>query len=71
MTRQVRARQGDTLDAVLYRVYGHTGGVTEAALQLNPGISRMGPELPEGTPINMPGAPAARHEKKRTLQLWD
>lgn len=67
--RTVRAHQGETLDQLCYRVLGTTAGVTEQALQLNPGIAELGPVLPEGALIRLPEAQASQPRIK-TIQLW-
>jgi phage tail protein X len=65
----VRAHQGETLDALCYRVLGGTAGITERALRLNPGLAELGPILPEGTPVRLPEAePETR--RIETVQLW-
>ncbi|EJK20359.1 phage Tail Protein X [Klebsiella pneumoniae subsp. pneumoniae KPNIH19] len=40
---KVRAYQGDTVDALCWRHYGRTQGVTEQVLQANPGLAEHGP----------------------------
>lgn len=70
MNRVVRAHQGETLDALLYRVYGKTAAVTEKTLQLNPGLADQGPVLREGTPVTLPPPPEIRETKKPKIQLW-
>lgn len=66
----VRAQQNDTLDALCYRVYGYTQGITEQILAANPGLAEKGPLLPHGMQINLP---AITHSPQRapTVQLWD
>lgn len=66
---QVRARQGDTLDLICHRHLGTTAGVTERALELNPGIAALGAELPIGAPVTLPEAPDA--PVKTRTKLWD
>ncbi|MDE3738596.1 tail protein X [Pseudomonas resinovorans] len=66
---QVIARQGDTLDAICWRHYGRTAGVTEAVLEANPGLADLGAVLPLGTPIHLP--PQAPQPQRRVVQLWD
>lgn len=66
----VIAQQGDTVDAICWRHYRQTAGITEQVLELNPGLSSIGPILPEGYQITLPDqtpAPAA----KQLIQLWD
>ncbi|WP_439090191.1 tail protein X [Serratia bockelmannii] len=63
------ALQGDTLDALCYRVYGRTAGVVEVVLLANPGLAERGVILPHGTVVMLPvidTAPASE-----TVQLWD
>jgi phage tail protein X len=64
----VIARQYDTLDLICHRHLGQTAGVTERALEMNPGVARLGEILPEGTAITLPdeAAPAVIE----TVQLW-
>lgn len=70
MSRIAHAHQGDTLEAVLYRVYGQTAAVTEQALILNPGLADQGPVLAEGTAIRLPPAPESQETNKPRIQLW-
>lgn len=70
MKRTARAHQGETLDALLYRIYGKTAAVTEQTLQLNPGLADQGPVLREGTPVMLPAPPEARETKTPKIQLW-
>lgn len=67
---QVRARQGDTLDALCWRHLGLTQGVVERALELNPGLVEHGPVLPHGTLVELP-EPPARVAVTSTIHLWD
>lgn len=70
MTTSVRAQQNDTVDALCWRHYGRTAGVTEAVLEANPGMAEHGPFLPHGTPVNLPVAqPAA--PQRHVVNLWD
>lgn len=65
-----RANQGETLDALCQRVLGRTAGVTEVALAANPGLSDLGPVLPNGTPVNLPEAVQAAQTETALVQLW-
>ncbi|MFM9269970.1 tail protein X [Halomonas elongata] len=67
---EVRAHQGETLDRLCYRVLGRTAGVTEQALELNPGLAELGPELPHGTLVMLPDEHAAAPPIANTIQLW-
>jgi phage tail protein X len=69
MTTTVHAQQGDTLDALCWRVYGRTTGVVEAVLAANPGLADHGPVLPHGTPVRLPDQPAAA-EQRQQVNLW-
>lgn len=70
MKRTARAHQGETLDALLYRVYGRTAGITEQVLQLNPHLADQGPVLKEGTAVVLPPPPETRETKTPKIQLW-
>ncbi|MBP2850533.1 MULTISPECIES: tail protein X [Dickeya] len=66
---QVRTQQHDTVDALCWRYYGRTAGLTEQVLAVNPGLADIGPILPHGLLVELPDvAPVATQE---TLQLWD
>ena len=66
---QVRAQQGDTLDALVWRHYGRTAGVVEATLQANPDLAELGAVLPHVTLVTLPDLPPPA--KNRLVQLWD
>lgn len=68
---QVRAQQGDTLDLLCWRYLGQTGGVVEAALELNPDIAAFGPILPHGHLVTLPDQGGATSKQNQTVQLWD
>ncbi|RPE74618.1 tail protein X [Vulcaniibacterium tengchongense] len=69
---RVYARQGDTLDLLCWRHLGHTAGVVEQALEMNPGLCEHGPVLPHGTPVDLPEITATASAVTRPLvQLWD
>ncbi len=70
---QATAQQGETLDAVCWRVLGRTEGVTEQAYNLNPHLAALGPLLPGGTRITLPDVttPAAAPVRRETVKLWD
>lgn len=70
MSRTVRSQQGDTLDRICYRAYGHTAGITEAVLEANPGLADLGPVLPSATVITLPDI-ATASTSTTTVQLWD
>lgn len=66
---QIRAKQGDTLDLILFHHYGYTAGITEQVLQLNPALAELSPLLPIGTLITLPDAPTKAEAP--LIQLWD
>lgn len=71
MTRQLRARQGDTLDLICWRYYGRTAGVTESVLAANPGVADLGSILPHGTLVTVPEIKTTTPNQIPLVQLWD
>ncbi|MDR6133056.1 phage tail protein X [Sphingomonas sp. SORGH_AS802] len=68
----LRARQGDTLDALLWRDAGLGPADLPAVLAANPGIAEAGPVLPIGTIVIVPATQAIPATATRPLiQLWD
>lgn len=65
----LRANQNETLDALCWRHYGRTAGVVEAVLEANPGLADLGPNLPQGHPVNLPDA--APQPEQQAVILWD
>lgn len=70
MSAGIRANQNDTVDALCWRHYGRTAGVTEAVLEANPGLADYGPVLPQGLVVNMPEAQASAPQRQM-VNLWD
>lgn len=70
---QVRAMQGDTVDLLCWRHLGRTAGVAELTLQINHGLSTLGPVIPEGTLVALPDVTntAASTQADPTIKLWD
>ncbi|MCY1515225.1 Phage Tail Protein X [compost metagenome] len=66
----VIAHQGDTVDAICWRHYGRTAGVTEAVLEANPGLADLGAVIPHGTTVVLPDA-APQAEQRQVVNLWD
>lgn len=66
---KVFALQGETLDALCFRVLGQTAGVVEQTLELNPGLAGHGAVLPHGTPVELPDV--TEQPQKTMIQLWD
>ncbi|KAI3489592.1 hypothetical protein L1887_46643 [Cichorium endivia] len=59
----------DTVDALCWRHYGRTQGVTEQVLQANPGLAEYCPFLPHGLQVELPDITAST--TAQTVQLWD
>ena len=66
---KVRAHQYDTVDALCWRHYGRTQGVTEQVLKANPGLAEYGPFLPHGLQVELPDIPTTTTVQR--VQLWD
>lgn len=66
---QIISQQGDTVDLMCWRFYGHTNGV-EAVLDANTSLAFLPPMLPVGTVVVMP---ELTQEQRQTdvIQLWD
>lgn len=68
---RIRAQQHDTVDAICWRHYGRTAGVTEQVLAANPGLAEHGPIIPHGTLITLPDITTPPAPTRRTVKLWD
>jgi len=68
---QVRARQGDTVDALCFRHLGRTAGVVEQVLAANNGLAAFGAFLPLGTQVNLPDPVKAVLPTVTQTKLWD
>lgn len=64
------ARQGDTLDGLLWRERGLRSSALAAVLDANPGVASLGAVLPIGTAVTVPDATPAADTLPLT-QLWD
>lgn len=64
------AQDGETVDALCWRVLGKTADVTEATLQRNPGLAALGAQLPGGTLVDLPD-PDTALPRRATVKLWD
>lgn len=69
--REIRSRQGDSIDALCWRIYGRTEGVVELVLEANPGLANLGVILPENTFVFCPVASVRQPAGDTTLKLWD
>lgn len=65
------AQQGETIDAICWRVLGRTAGVTEQVFDLNPGIADLGPLLAGGTQVTLPEVAETVTARRDTVKLWD
>jgi len=65
----VRARQGDTVDKLVFARYGKTDGIVATVLDLNPGLAAIGMILPLGTEVFMPTI-VTQDLVKPTITLW-
>jgi phage tail protein X len=66
----VYTRQHDSVDALCWRHYGRTAGVSEAVLAANPGLADLGVVLPHGHAVTLPpDQPTA--PSRAVVQLWD
>lgn len=67
----VRAQAGDTVDSLCWRVLGTTTAVTEQVLARNAGLADLGPTLPAGHPVDLPGPAEIASASRPTVKLWD
>ncbi|WP_435605892.1 tail protein X [Pseudomonas knackmussii] len=70
MATALRTQQRETVEALCWRHYGRTAGVTEAVLEANPGLADHGPLLPQGLTVLMPDAPTTA-PTQQVVSLWD
>lgn len=71
MATTATALDGETVDAICWRVLGRTAGATEQVLGLNPGLAALGPRLPGGTVVILPDAISAASAAIDIVQLWE
>lgn len=67
MATIMRTTDGDILDTLCHRHYGHLNGTVEAVLEANPGLAEIPQPYSSGVLILLPDLPAARAE---TIRLW-
>ncbi|HEY4544861.1 MAG TPA: tail protein X [Pedomonas sp.] len=70
MVRTVISRQGDTLDALIWREAGLKAGDISRVLAANPGLADLSPVLPLGTAVTLP-ATSSQPQTRPLVQLWD
>ncbi|MEC4090147.1 tail protein X [Pseudoalteromonas rubra] len=68
-TQAVYSAQGDTVDAICYRHYGSTTGITEQVIGANPHIANLPPVLPTNTLVMLPEI--SRPASPTLIKLWD
>lgn len=70
MADQLRARQGDTLDGLIWRERGLGPADLSAVLEANPGLAALGAVLPIGTPVIIPAISVPAIAVRDVVQLW-
>ncbi|RYG19582.1 MAG: phage tail protein [Caulobacteraceae bacterium] len=65
----VEALQGETLDALVFRVLKKGPGAVEPVLAANPNLADLGLFLPAGTPVRLPVAASGPVDIPQ-VQLW-
>lgn len=70
MADTLTARQGDTLDGLIWRERGLGIADAPAVLAANPGLAAFGATLPAGTPVTLPTIVAPAFAVREVVQLW-
>lgn len=65
------SRQGETVDALVWRVVAGDAGAAKSVLEANRGLAALGPVLPMGTPVTIPEGATAKASSPQFIQLWD
>lgn len=71
MADTIHARQGDTLDGLLWRERGLGPADLVAILEANPGLADLGTILPLGTAVAIPATATPAPRTLPLVQLWD
>jgi phage tail protein X len=71
MADVLTAKQGDTLDELIWRERSLGAADIGRVLRLNPGIADLGAVLPLGTTVAMPVSMAPAPRTLPLIQLWD
>lgn len=66
----VHARQGDTLDGLLWRERGLGPASLTIVFAANPGLAAHGAILPLGTSVTVPPAAISAPVARELVQLW-
>lgn len=69
MAETVTARQGETLDALIWRTRALGPSNLGSVLTANPGLAALGAVLPIGTPVILPDVPPTPVVRD-IIQLW-
>lgn len=67
--KTVNSIQGETIDALCWRVFGVTQKMTEQVMELNRHLAEKGPILPVGTKVILPSS--ITPPETTIVQLWD
>ena len=67
MARIIRTSDGDRLDSICQRFYGHLDGTVEAVVESNAGLAKIPQPFDSGLVVVLPDLPV-RAEK--TVRLW-
>ncbi|MGJ8514682.1 hypothetical protein R84981_001121 [Carnimonas sp. R-84981] len=70
MSNQAIAQQGETLDALCYRL-GIDSSLVVTVYELNRGLADLGPLLPQGTLVTMPDTITPKRSANTVINLWD
>lgn len=70
-TMTATARQGETLDLLVWRVLGAGAGVVEQAYELNRDLAEIGAVLPEGRSVLLPVVEPQAAGEAQIIKLWD
>jgi phage tail protein X len=70
MTERVLSKQGDILDAMVWRHYGHQSGTVEQVLDSNYGLAAQGVIYPAGVAIEFPDMAEPSVPVRDWTRLW-
>lgn len=68
MSVTYRTKQGDVLDAVVFKYYAGQTGALEQVLIANRGLAASGAVLPAGIAVTLPDLP--KPKSKESIRLW-
>lgn len=68
MAKTIRTSDGDILDEICYRHYGHLLGVVEQIYEANYGLAQIKQPYPAGVVIHLPDLPP---KPQPTVTLWE